>query len=143
VDTQDFERTWSELNTERAALVDKRTNLENELAEIRTKLLHLDEVLIHLGPLANLTGDIVGLGLTDAIRYILQGASPDKLSAQDIRQRLSDGGCDLSQLSAPMSSIYKVLSRLEGQEVDREKDGPRVFWKWKTSSPITDEDIPF
>jgi hypothetical protein len=51
-------------------------------------------------------------------------------------------GFDLSRLSAPMASIYKILSRLvDDSQLEREKqeDG-RMGYQWKG---IRDEDIPF
>ena len=146
MDAHDYEKLWGELTVERGALISERTDLENALVEVRSKLSHLEEILNRLGPLANITGEIVGLGITDAIRFIVQNAT-ERLSAQDIRQQLVDQGYDLNPLTAPMASIYKVLSRLadDSKEIEREKEGSKVFYKWKTesSSPISDEDIPF
>jgi hypothetical protein len=143
MNADDFAARWGELAGERLSLISRRTDLETELIEVRNKLLHLEEALNHLAPLANLTSEIAGLGITDAIRLVLQ-SSDDKLSAQDIRQQLSDGGFDLGQLTAPMASIYKVLSRLEeSKEVEKEKEGTKVFYRWKTTSPMSDEDIEF
>jgi len=68
------------------------------------------------------------------------------MSAADVRRLLTEKGFDLSGHSAPMSSIYKVLSRLVGDsdevEREREEDG-RVFFRWKRFSETTDDDIPF
>jgi hypothetical protein len=147
MDTAEFDKTWSELFAERKSLVDMRTTLETELVEIRNKISHLDEVLNHLAPLAgidwyNTDDNLSGLGLTGAIRFVLQH-SAERLSAQDIRRLLIDKRYDLSSLSAPMASIYKVLTRLvdDAGEVEREKEEGRVYYKWK--SQISDEDIPF
>jgi hypothetical protein len=144
METSDFAKTWSEIWAERQSLFNRRTELETDLCEIRTKISHLDEVLSHLGPLAGMANSesLPALGITDAIRSILHG-SEVRLSAPDIRKELSEKGYDLSGLSAPMASIYKILSRLEGSdEVEREKEEGRVYYKWKVP-PISDEDIPF
>ena len=144
VNAPDFSKTWFELGAERDALVNKRTELETDLAEVRNKIAHLDAVLDHLAPLANLPWDdnIVGLGITDAIRRVLQDSS-ERLSAQEVRQRLIEKGYNLSELTAPMASIYKVLSRLEeSKEIEKEKEGSKVFYAW-IRTPISDEDIPF
>jgi hypothetical protein len=144
---EDFGKTWKEVFMERSALLNHRTNLETELIELRNKIAHLDEVLNHLAPLAGLMyaneEEISSLGITDAIRSILK-RSGERLSPQDIRRLLSEKGYDLTGLSAPMASIYKILSRLvdDSQEVEREKEGGRVYYRWK-HPPITDEDIPF
>ena len=143
--SEDFRRAYEEFMSEKADLMNRRTELENDLSEVRTKIAHLDEVIDHLAPLgsiAHMETDIMGFGLTDAIRRVLLNAT-DKLSAQDVRQQLEENLYDLKGLSAPMASIYKVLSRLEESgEIDRERDGGRVFFRRK-ASPISDEDIPF
>jgi hypothetical protein len=144
MEPSDFAKTWSDIWAERQSLLARRTDLETDLCEIRTKISHLDEVLSHLGPLAGVsdTTNLPALGITDAVRVVLQGAD-NRLSATEIRKELLDKGYDLSGLSEPMASIYKILSRLvESEEVEREKEEGRVYYKWKVP-PITDEDIPF
>jgi len=145
MNTTDFAKTYSELSTQRKNEIDRRTELETELIEVRNRITHLDEVLSHLAPLADIYVDpdsITGLGLTDATRKILLIAD-EKMTAQDIRKRLQELDYDFSGLTAPMASLYKILSRLEeADEVKREKEDGRMFFSWKTP-PITDEDIPF
>jgi hypothetical protein len=145
MDTKDFEKTWFELSGEQAQLMDRRSELENELTDVRKKIAHLDQVLDHLAPLADLpwTDEIVGLGITDAIRRVVQQSS-ERLSAKDVQQKLADKGFDLSDLSAPMASIYKILSRLEeSNEIEREKEGSKVFFKWRGATRVSNEEIPF
>jgi hypothetical protein len=143
----DFQKAWSEICDERRNLVNRRTDLETELVEVRNKIAHLDQVLTHLAPLADLPyydeGDLSGLGITDAVRFIVKH-SDIRLSPQDVRGQLAEKGYDLSALTVPMASIYKILSRLvdDSGEVEREKEGGRVYYKWKPT-PISDEDIPF
>jgi hypothetical protein len=141
----DFTQTWWDLSTERQRVLDRRTELETELTEVRNKIRHLDEVLHHLAPLANLgfydDEDMTGLGITDAVRYVLKN-SDKRLSPQEIREQLIQKGYDLSGLTAPMASIYTILRRLTDEEVEREKEDGRVYYKWKVK-PITDNDIPF
>lgn len=147
METSDFAKTWSELFGERQQLLNRRTDLETDLIEIRNKIAHLDEVLSHLAPLAGVSDrveNLPGLGITDAIRLVLQTAD-GRMSAQEVRKELGEKGYDFSGLSAPMASVYKVLSRLEeSDEIEREREEGRVYFSWKRpSSPITDEDIPF
>jgi hypothetical protein len=140
----DYEKTWIMLVKERNTLLSQRTSLENELSEIGTKLRHVNEVLMHLAPLAGMPdGDnIAGLGITDAIRQILKGTE-ERLSPIEVRDSLLEKGFDLSGLSAPMASIYKILSRLAdvgNPEIFREReDDGKVFYRWIR----TDDDIPF
>jgi len=144
----DYALRWTELNDEREALMDKRTTLETELSEITIQIEHIKSVLNHLAPLAGVPvgEEISDLGITDAIRYILSHSNV-AMSAMDVRDALSKKRFDLSGHSAPMSSIYKVLSRLaedDSSSVDREKgEGGRVFYFDKNNVGITDEDIPF
>ena len=147
---EDFGKTWSKIQEEKAKLLDRRTSLETELVEVRHKLAHLTEVINHLAPLAGLAytsaQDFSKLGITDAIRSILQN-SEERLAAQEVRRLLAEKGYDLSGLSVPMASIYKILHRLvnDSEEVERETEDGRVYYQWKRmgSGPITDEDIPF
>lgn len=147
METSDFAQTWATLNTERQRLANRRNDLEAELSETRTKIRHMDEILNHLRPLSDMAwndDEVVGLGITDAIRYVLRNSS-ERLSPQDVREQLTQKGYDLSDLTAPMGSIYKILTRLsEGDDSDvaREKEEGRVYYSWKVP-PISDDDIPF
>lgn len=145
----DYEQTFDVLSRERRALYEQRTTLENELNEVRTKIAHLDEILNHLEPLAGVpwVESIAGMGITDAIREVLS-RTKDSMSAQEVRQSLHEGGFDMSGLTQPMASIYKVLARLvdDAGVAEREKDdNGRVSYRWKRDEPteITDDDIPF
>jgi hypothetical protein len=144
----DFAETWSGIFGEREKAIARRTDLETELIEVRNKIAHLDQILDHMGPLAGLSSgdyDFLKLGLTDAVRGVVSG-SWERMSAQEIRNALTEKGYDLSSLTAPMQSIYKILSRLadDSKQIEREKEDGRVYYKWKrTRGPITDEDIPF
>ena len=144
----DYGKTWADIYAQRQKAISQRTDLETELMEIRNKIAHLDQVLDHIGPLAGMSSgenDFLKLGLTDAIREVL-GAASQRMSAQDVRNTLSLRGYDLSSLTAPMQSIYKILGRLadDSHEVEREREDGRVFYRWKRlTAPVTDEDIPF
>jgi hypothetical protein len=143
----DYQKTWQDHWEERMVLVSQRAALENDLSEINTKIKHLDGILDHLGPLAGFTnGDnLSGLGITDAIRAVLKKAE-GRMSAAEVRTALSEKGFDFSAHTAPMASIYKVLSRLVGDsgEVERERDDDgSVFFCWKRSEEVAEDDIPF
>ncbi|HWZ84070.1 MAG TPA: hypothetical protein VNW47_15685 [Terriglobales bacterium] len=146
MDASHFQQTWAAISQERSNLVNRRTELETELVEVRNKIKHLTEVLNHLGPLAELPyysdDEISNLGITDAVRLVFR-YNDEKFSPQDVRKQLGEKGYDMSSLTAPMASIYKILSRLEeAGEIEREKEEGRVYYKWK-SPPITEDDIPF
>lgn len=144
MDLADFERTRSDIWDTRKNLANRRNDLEMELSETRNKIAHLDEVLNHLAALTgtSTTGDLAGLGITDAIRAVVR-IKGERMSPQDVRERLTEHGFDMSDLTAPMASIYKILSRLADDPnecLQREKEDGRVFYKY---TGITDEDIPF
>jgi len=147
MDAVKFGKTFSELESERSELFEQRAEVEANLIEIKKKIEHLDAILEHLAPLAGVTTErsFSGLGITDAIRSTLKGAS-SLMSAQDVQESLINKGLDLAGLSAPMASIYKVLSRLvDSDEIERVPgDGKRVFYRWAyPDTGITDDDIPF
>jgi hypothetical protein len=147
METSDHAKIWSDYFAERQRLSQHRNELETELSETRRKISHLDEILNHLRPLADMSEDdeaMASLGITDAIRYVLRN-SEGRLSAQDVRQQLTDKGYDLSDLSAPMASIYTILNRLckiDTSEVQREREEGRVYFRWKVP-PVSDEEISF
>jgi len=146
MEPEEFEKVFANLGGERQKLIGRLNDIETELIDVRNKISHLTEVLNHLGPLARvaISGDISGLGITDAIRHILQ-TSAERMSPQDVRQQLSDRGYDLSSLTSPMASIYKILSRLadESEEAEREKENGRVYYRWKLDFDNFDPDDEF
>ncbi|MGO8709357.1 MAG: hypothetical protein ACLQMG_16915 [Terracidiphilus sp.] len=150
---QDYVERWNELCDEKNKLIDERTNLETSLSEIKTQIEHLDEVLNHLAPLAgiSISENFAALGITDAIRLTLK-KSKTRMTPQDVRRALVENGFDLSGYTAPMASIYKILSRLaddSDSQVSRQRDESGVFYSWDEvddfaqSAEISDDDIPF
>jgi hypothetical protein len=146
VDTE-YDDVWVELHGKRAKLIERRAELEAEMRDVANQISHLNEILRHLGPLAGLGGgeNILSMGITDAVRWILNNTE-GRLSPTDIRDQLIEKGYHMSALTAPMASIYKILSRLAGEsdpEVIREKEDGNVFYRWKHDEEATEEDIPF
>src|ERR1039457_3585198 len=140
-----YEGTWKALFMKKLNLMGQRSTLEAELSEVKTQIAHLDEILSHLGPLAGVPekDNIASLGITDAVRWILKN-SEMRMSPTDVRDKLAEKGFDLSALTAPMGSIYKILSRLADAtppEITREREegGRNVFYRWNVST----SDIPF
>jgi hypothetical protein len=150
---EDYRAVWDDLYEECSSLEGQRDNLETELSEVKGRIAHLQAVMNHLRPLAGvpLGDDISGLGITDAIRAILENAK-ERMTPQDVRRALANKGFDLSGYSAPMSSIYKILARLaddQSSPVFRIRDGSGVSYEWRTpmdisqQAEISDDDIPF
>jgi hypothetical protein len=134
----EYDAVWIDMYTKRQTLHGKRDELEAELSDVKQQIAHLNEILSHLGTLAGIptNQDITKMGITDAVRWVMSRDEVDRMSANDVRDALSSRGYDLSGLTAPMSSIYKILSRLSGDdekaELIREKDEEgKVFYRWK------------
>jgi hypothetical protein len=163
---EDFKAMWNQLWAESIELGVRRVDLENDLNEVKAKIENIEQTLNYLRPLAGIPEgkDLARLGLTDAIRCVLQ-ESKQRMTANEVRRALQNGGFDLSGYSAPMSSVYTVLARLvedSDTPVIRHKDGnsPSVSFEWKEpksentltidldddiaqTAEISDEDIPF
>jgi hypothetical protein len=130
----DYDATWVTLYQKRTDLLEQRSSLEAELSNVNTQIEHLNEILKHLSPLVGLPAEanLASLGITNAIRWILE-QSEDRMSPTEIRDKLIEKGFDLSALSAPMNSIYKILSRLadgDKPEVTRQEEDRKVFYSW-------------
>lgn len=144
----DFKEQYYAYHGERERLESERATLEARLSEIKMQIDHLVEIMQHLSPLAGFAyrdSDIAGLGITDAIRYVLKN-SKERVAARDVQAALEEKGFDLSGYTSPMASIYKILARLadDSKEIEREKEDYKVFYRWKhPPDEISDEDIPF
>ena len=142
----DYQTTWDAIVERRQELMSKRADLEADLDDINTEITHLDQILSHLTPLTGQhdvifsSGDITGLGITEAIRTVLVEKCPNRVSANEVFQILKDKGFNFTKYSHPMASVYKVLSRLkDAEEVDVENENRNVFYKWR----IKEGDIPY
>lgn len=141
----EYDDVWRQIYRKRENLLDRHAELEAEIRDVSNQLAHLNEILIHLNPLAGLGNgqSIIGMGITDAVRYTLRNAE-GRMSPTDIRDQLLEKGYDLTALSAPMSSIYKILSRLADQkkpEITREKEDGNVFYRWIHEDAAAIEDL--
>jgi hypothetical protein len=145
MDAEELRKTYREIANERADLSNHRIDLETELSDTRKKIAHFDEVLNHLAPMlgmAHRDGGVAGLGITEAIRYVIR-RNGERFAPTDVRERLQEAGYDLSDLTAPMASVYKILARLAdnpSEQVEREKEEGRVYYRF---TGISDDDIPF
>lgn len=69
-------------------------------------------------------------GLTEAISECLR-ATPQYLSANEVREWLEREGFDLSDYSQPLATISVTLRRLvEGKRVKAKREGRSVTYKW-------------
>ncbi|HEV3275673.1 MAG TPA: hypothetical protein VG860_02555 [Terriglobia bacterium] len=140
----EYAKTWQQIFSDRGELAEKRTNLETELSEVKNQISHLDEILSHMAPLVGVAYNqkISALGITDAIRTILRG-SMERMSPTDVRDNLRENDFDLSGYTAPMASIYKVLSRLyESGEIVQEREDGKVFYRWYRPDEPSPDELP-
>ncbi len=115
-----------QIEGERSELEVRRAELDNEAANVKaaiTKLLPL------CGETAN-PEDLSGLGFTDAVLQVIELARPERLTAQQIKERLAEKGFELSGYTNPMASIYKILSRLdEAKKIETVREGFNSYYK--------------
>lgn len=114
-----------------ARLLDRRDDLEAQLDEVKKQIHNVDKIITHLMPIAGeaITADIPTLGLTDAIRKIME-QSKDRMSATDVHDELKHHRFDFSQYSQPAASIHTVLRRLAKKgEIAAEKDDWNVYYR--------------
>jgi hypothetical protein len=85
--------------------------------------------------------DARNLGLTDAVRKVLQHAPRHAwVAGTEIRKTLIEAGFDFSEYTSnPLASIYAVAKRFKPQEVETDViDGVRAFrWKGFPPPPLT------
>lgn len=124
------------MKRELSELFDTRDHLESQLDEVKKRIHNVDKIITHLMPLAGeaITADIPTLGLTDAIRKVME-LSESQLSASDVYDELKDRRFDFSKYSQPTASIHTVLRRLASKgEITAEKDDWNVYYRKKEKS---------
>ncbi len=123
---------------ELASLRDERQKIDRRIASLEQSVKGLAAVCEEqrveteapMGSLSDMvTGDIAGLGLTNAIRKVLSSRKV-ALVPTEIRDALVESGMDLSKYSNAMVAIHNTLKRLYDQrELARSTDEPtRYLW---------------
>jgi hypothetical protein len=130
-----------ENNEYELALEKARLELSELLAaknEIELRILRLTGTVESLRALCSnepksFQAEVRGLGLTDAIRRILE-SSNFAMSPTQVRAVLMASHFDLSEQSNPMASIHSVLKRLveAGEVVPDPSDGRGTTYLWLT-----------
>lgn len=141
VDKSAYTNVFNEAVQELSKLMERRDELDNEREELDTRISQVREGVVALAPLCNvnpfttypaLFPDVMTVvGLTDAIRSVLQLSSQHFLSPVAIRTGLKEIGFDISSNSI-LPSIHTVLKRLakSGEVETEDRDGKTVY-KWK------------
>jgi hypothetical protein len=80
------------------------------------------------------------LGLTDAIRQVLQQQYKKPFTATDVRDKLKHANFDFSSYKTnPLASIHAVLKRLKPEEVEATDIDGVAAWRWVGEIPNTTE----
>ena len=82
----------------------------------------------------SLTGE--SLGLTDAIRKVLQSNPKKPFTATEVRDKLKGANFDFSSYKTnPLASIHAVLKRLKPEEVEATDVDGVAAWRWVGEVP--------
>ena len=121
-----YRSTYEEAVDELGSLLNEQSRLETRIEEIRVRCMRLRKIIDSLGVLLGESKDI---GLTDAIREILEVLSFMSLTATDIRDQLHEREFPLDGYKQPVSVIHTTLKRLRDQgEIKSEvKDGKTCY----------------
>jgi hypothetical protein len=114
-------------------------NAEAELArekrrreEKDQRIAQLEQIVSGLRALVT-PGVQASLGLTDAVRQVLQAAS-QPMRASDVRAELNALGKSLDDHRNPMASLHSILSRLikHNDLMELSHEGTKYYW-WRAN----------
>ena len=123
-----------ERTTEMVRLRDVLDNCQRELERLLEERTRLDERILqlqnkirHVAKMVEVTVDdpITQLGLTDAIRYVVQHAG--KVTPVDVRDELLKRYCDPEDYRNLLASVHTVMKRLE-RAGEITFDGTKAEW---------------
>src|SRR5437667_3195013 len=117
-----------------AQLEARLAELDVQREETRLQLERIRRVVVELGPLCGYldSNNLSIHGITDACRVVIRKAHPEYLSAKDIKEKLEQGGFDLSRYESPSASIYTILTRLEESKfAEKKTEGWNVLYRWR------------
>jgi hypothetical protein len=82
-------------------------------------------------PMATIVRQVSELGLTDAVRFVLQ-ASDIALTTIQVRDQLIRVGCDLSQYQNSLAAINTVLGRFPADLVEStvDEETGKTLYQW-------------
>jgi hypothetical protein len=121
--------------TDLMALEAKLAELDVQREDTRKQIERMRRIVSDLGQMHGLSDgsqSLGTLGFTDAVRVVIRNASPNFISANDIREKLQQGGFDLTQYQNASASIYTILTRLEERDfVEKKSEGFNVLYRLK------------
>jgi hypothetical protein len=138
--SKDYEDDWKEAKDAMDAAVQKRNQLENDIAILHERVTAL-ETLMRSGSTRkgrmvldqNTTEvsaviNVIQPRVTEAVKGVLM-ASREALTSGEIHEKLKLSGWDLSPKSNPWALIHGICRRLVDQQFAREVDkGGRKAW---------------
>jgi hypothetical protein len=130
----DYEALLTQAFSEYGEMLENRQALDLEIAKKRQfikatmNMLPDDAREAFNAVLENYGGE---LGLTDAIRKVLQTEPKKSFTATEVRDKLKKSGFDFSSYKAnPLASIHAVLKRLKPEEVESTDIDGVAAWRW-------------
>lgn len=141
-----YRAIYDQLNERLQVLTIRRDEAELSLGDLKKEISSLEETLTYLAPLSGYIFNPTNLGnvgITEAVRTVLNLEAPERISVSDLKKKMEDHGFSFESYSSPGATLHTVLRRLaDAGEVKLEKDGYKVFYL-PVQQEISDEDIPF
>jgi hypothetical protein len=138
----DYDEIYTKLLKQCSELEKRRADIETDLDVVTKEIESLKQTMSHLAPLAGYNYDepIAKLGITEAVRKVLDLDRKAWMSVSEIKTKMTELGYDFSKYSAPDASIHTTLKRLvDAERAESKKEEWKIFYKFKE----TDEDFPF
>lgn len=126
-------------------LLNEEAQIEFRLKEIRGRSEILRKAVLGLSALIGEDAEEESLGITDAIRGVVERRKEFMVSPMSVRGLLRSADFPVSKYKNALAVIHTTLKRLEEQGEVRpiEKDG-KTYYQWiERETAITDDDIPF
>lgn len=138
----DYKSILQQAFAEFGEMIGQRQELDFEIAKKKqfiratVNMLADEDKATYYEAIERLSG--TALGLTDAIRKVLQREPKKSFTATDVRDKLKKANFDFSSYKTnPLASIHAVLKRLKAEEVEETDNDGVAAWRW-VGEPATD-----
>jgi hypothetical protein len=121
------------------------STLNNEVGFLESEIVRLRRTIAALSDLCDEPIGLEQIGITDAVRSVLDQATQQMTTAQ-VKDGLAELGFDLTTQKNPTASVMAVLKRLaDGKEIRRQVVGGDPVWLGKNAKVVVEnpDDIPF
>jgi len=139
---QQYKATLKSLKADLAKLEPQEAELTDSLLQLRKRKAELEAAIRSFARLCgerlpavskDPTGLAAEMGLTDAVRAVLKGVFPERLTPLEIRARLISAGYSRQHTNL-MASIHTTLRRLENSgEINPDKKGKKTAYQWNAA----------